>query len=223
VEEQQGDAARAFGVGGGRQVAVDEAECPPAHLARCARRRRRGAGAAGEVQRWEHRLDLRAPALVLRREHQPLAEAVRRLVNGEARRVGRHLEQHAARLAEVHGVEVGAVDDGRRLQAGLAHVLAHDQLRLVVGDREGHVVHGAGAARPARAATDGAYVDEATGCAVAHCVAACAAALVHGAEPQRVDQDPLRGTGVGHPQGDAVNPAHRVLAGTPPRRPTVRA
>src|SRR5215213_4157012 len=50
-----------------------------------------------------------APWFVLRRQLQGLAEGRNRLVNREARIVGRDLEQHPARLAEIHRPEVVAV------------------------------------------------------------------------------------------------------------------
>jgi hypothetical protein len=49
--------------------------------------------------------------LVVRRERKALAEGLERLVDGEAGADRGDLEEHAARLAEVDGLEVEAVDD----------------------------------------------------------------------------------------------------------------
>src|SRR4051812_29348448 len=61
-------------------------------------------------QRLQPGLDLRAPRLQERRQRQPLAELFQRLVGGEARPVGRDLEQDAVRLAEIETAEIVAVD-----------------------------------------------------------------------------------------------------------------
>src|SRR3954469_558642 len=66
------------------------------------------------VDRSQVRLDLFPEVLVVRRQRELLAQRLDRLVDGEARAEGRDLEEDAARLAEVDGAEVEAVDHGRR-------------------------------------------------------------------------------------------------------------
>ena len=56
-------------------------------------------------------------------QHQGLAEALGRLVDGEPGAQRGDLEQHAARLAEVDRAEVLAVDDLRGLHALVDHAL----------------------------------------------------------------------------------------------------
>src|SRR5262245_40381571 len=69
--------------------------------------RRQGAPSRDRRQR---RDDLGAAGLVPGRQLDRAAEGVLRLVQGEARIIGRDLEQHAARLAEVHRTEIAAID-----------------------------------------------------------------------------------------------------------------
>ena len=52
------------------------------------------------------------------REHQFVAQVLRRLVGGEAGDVGGDLEEHASRFAVVDRVEVAAVHDWRDVEAG---------------------------------------------------------------------------------------------------------
>src|SRR5262245_43517467 len=68
-------------------------------------------------QRRKRGLDLGAARLVPGRQLERGAERLLGLVDGEARAVGRDLEQDAARLAEIDRVEIVAVDLGGRRQA----------------------------------------------------------------------------------------------------------
>src|SRR6266513_5774682 len=61
--------------------------------------------------------------LVVRRQRQLLAEALERLVDGEAGPCRRDLEEDAAGLAEVDRLEVEAVDDRSRACARRRHAL----------------------------------------------------------------------------------------------------
>src|SRR5688572_14081662 len=76
------------------------------------------------------------------RDRQLLAQVLERLVDREAGRAGRDLEQHAARLAEVDRAEVVAVDHGRGPAAALLDPAAPGLVLLVLRG-PGHVVHGA--------------------------------------------------------------------------------
>ena len=75
---------------------------------------------------------------------EALAEGFDGLVDGEAGVVGGDLEEHAAGLAEVDGVEVGAVLDGVAGRC-CGDLRAPVELGGVVGGAEGDVVDGAGA------------------------------------------------------------------------------
>ena len=96
----------------------------------------------GFGDRRQHRLDLLAQVLEVRREREALPEGLERLVGREAGADRRDLEQHAARLAEVDRLEVEAVDHGRRPRAAFDHALAPGLVLL--GRRgPGDVVDGA--------------------------------------------------------------------------------
>src|SRR5687767_1753545 len=62
------------------------------------------------LKRLQPRLDRRALRLEERRQRQPLAELVHRLVGVEARAVGRQLEQDAVGLPEIETAKIKAVD-----------------------------------------------------------------------------------------------------------------
>src|SRR5207245_1304772 len=70
----------------------------------------------------QDRLDLFTQVLEGRRQRELLAEVLERLVDRETRAERRDLEQHAARLAEVDGLEIEAVDHRRRAAAALDHL-----------------------------------------------------------------------------------------------------
>src|SRR3954469_3848079 len=77
----------------------------------------------GSSNRIELALERVALRLEPRRQREALAERLLRLVDEEAGRVGRDLDQHAVGHAEVDRAEVLAVLDGRRAQAELGEVL----------------------------------------------------------------------------------------------------
>jgi hypothetical protein len=90
-------------------------------------------------------LDVRPAPLVAGRQLEARAELVQGLVGGEARRVGRDLEQDAAGLAEVDRVEVLPVDHGRDVEAEGGDALAPFALDLPRLGAERDVVDRAGA------------------------------------------------------------------------------
>ena len=73
------------------------------------------------------------------------------LVDAEAWPVGRELEQHAARLEEVHRLEPEAVDDLRRPPVRALDALAHRELHRFVRHAPRDVMHRAHTPRAARA------------------------------------------------------------------------
>src|SRR5207248_2780411 len=89
------------------------------------------------------RLDLVAQVLVVRRQRDLLAQELERLVDRETRPDRRDLEQDAARLAEVDGLEIEAVDHRGRVRSGLQHTIAPGLL-LVRWARPGNMMHRAG-------------------------------------------------------------------------------
>src|SRR5947209_9395649 len=95
-----------------------------------------------------------------RRERQPLAEVLERLVGCEAGPERGDLEQHARRLAEIDRLEVEPVDHGCWVQAGRGHALLPG---LVLLDRRcpGDMVDGAGAGDRGRLPVDDALVEPA--------------------------------------------------------------
>src|SRR5437588_4260479 len=116
---------------------------PPIGL--CLRLARRSDRAPGERKRGQDTLELRAHVLELRRERKRLAEMLERLIGGEAGAERCDLEQYAARLSEVDGAEIEAVDDRGWAPSALDHPLS--PCRMIVHRRcPGDVVDRAGAA-----------------------------------------------------------------------------
>src|SRR5262245_18671903 len=85
------------------------------------------------------------------------------LVGGEAGTVGRELEQHAARLLEVHRLEPEAIDHLGRVTAGADDLFADVVLMLLVVDTPREMVHAAHAPRTTSADRNLAKIDDA-GC-----------------------------------------------------------
>src|SRR5216683_2015847 len=100
-------------------------------------------------ERSEAGLDLGAEVFKRGRQREPLAQVLLRLVGRESRTDRGDLEQHPARLAEVDGPEVEAVDHRRRVAAALDDAAAP---RLVVLHRRRprDVVHRPRAAQASR-------------------------------------------------------------------------
>src|SRR5438445_10413521 len=93
-------------------------------LGRIASGNPRGPPPRGVRQRRERLLHLVAKVLEGRRQREPLAEVLGILVRAEAGADRGYLEQDAARLAEVDGPEVEAVDDRTRSRASAQCALA---------------------------------------------------------------------------------------------------
>src|SRR5881394_1479898 len=84
-----------------------------------------------------HRLELRG-------QGQLGAEILQRFIHREARRVGGDLEEHAARLAEIDGVEIFAVHHGCDVVTLRGDQRAPGTLLLIAGRAKGHVMYTAG-------------------------------------------------------------------------------
>src|SRR5215472_5422550 len=98
----------------------------------------------GRDDDWRQDLVQALPAdLEPRRKTQRGAQILGRLVDGESRPIGRDLEKHSARLAEVDRLEVPTVDRGRHVATGGREVAAPPLLRLGVRRSPGDVVDGA--------------------------------------------------------------------------------
>src|SRR5712691_11568104 len=79
------------------------------------------------------------------------------LVHGKARAHRGNLEQHAARLAKVNGLEPVAVDDRRRLSAGRDYAIAPRNL-LVVKRSPGDVMNRSGSRHAVLRRSDVVYI-----------------------------------------------------------------
>src|SRR3954470_20799778 len=82
--------------------------------------------------------------LVLRWQVQSVTQTACRLIDGETGTVGRDFEQNPARLAEVDGVKIEAIDDGRYMKAEPNDLLAPVHLLRVVRAAKCNVMHRAG-------------------------------------------------------------------------------
>ena len=96
------------------------------------------------IKRLQPRLDLGAPALEERRQHQLFPELFHRLVDAEAGAVRGDFEQDAVRLAEIEAAEPEAIHLAAVRHAQLVQPLGP---AVIVGVRraERHVMHAAGA------------------------------------------------------------------------------
>src|SRR5262249_50733755 len=93
------------------------------------------------LQRRQRRFDLLAPRLEEARKLQRLAERVDGLVDRKARIIGRNLEQHSARLAEIDRPEILPIDLLGRPEAMVCGGLArHGRLRCIIGGAERDVM-----------------------------------------------------------------------------------
>src|SRR5262245_57723356 len=83
------------------------------------------------------------------------------LIHAESRSVCGQLEQHAARLTEIDGVEPKAVDHLGRVRAGLLDLCAHLELMFVIVHAPREVMHAADAPGAARRARSLAHIQNA--------------------------------------------------------------
>src|SRR5262245_29871045 len=133
----------------------------------------------------QHRLDLLPAVLVVGRQRELLTQGLEWLVHSEARAERRDLEQDAARLAEVDGAEVEAVDHRRRARPGLDHPLASLLVIVHLGG-PGDVVDAAGSLK---AALGGRRVEAVEASAS---IAAGIPAVVPGLEAERLEEPAAR-------------------------------
>src|SRR4029077_15075372 len=92
------------------------------------------------LERWQGPLDFLSLRLQPRRQLEGGAEFGLRLIPQEPRRVRGHLEQHPARLAEVHRLEVLPIYHGRYLESRRLHRCTHIELARIVSRAEGDVM-----------------------------------------------------------------------------------
>src|SRR5438105_3995643 len=102
-----------------------------------------------ELQRRQRCLDLGSFRFEERRQRQTLTQVIRFLVGGEAGAIGRDLEKHAARLAEVERPEVVAVDHRRDADTRPGQALAPGAVLVVIRRAKRHMMHAADADRRA--------------------------------------------------------------------------
>src|SRR5262245_15340275 len=70
-----------------------------------------------------------------------LAEFFSFLVQGETRRLGRDLKQHAAGFAEINGMKIRAIDHWRDVVAEFDEMLAPSELFVLVLRAKGNMMH----------------------------------------------------------------------------------
>src|ERR1051326_6110977 len=100
--------------------------------------------------RWQPPLDLATAGLQPGRGGEADPQLGRRLVEGEAGRVGGDLEEDAPGLPEADRVEVPAVVDVRDVESGLHELPAPDPLLVVARRPPGHVMDRPGGDHPWR-------------------------------------------------------------------------
>jgi hypothetical protein len=93
------------------------------------------------------------------------------LVDCEPRTVRRQLEQHAARLEEVHRLEPESIDHWRRPPPSLVHMPAHFLLMRIVIHAPGDVMHAADTPRAATRIGHFADIDVLSRPATSHAIA----------------------------------------------------
>jgi len=118
------------------------------------------------LERRQAGLDGGALRLEPGREHQTLAQRLGSFVHSESGAFGGQLEQGPAGLGEVDRLEPESVDDSGRPAAGLRDLMSNPELRSLVGDAPGHVVHAPHTPGPAPHAGKLAQVDEPAGASV---------------------------------------------------------
>src|SRR5687768_12361433 len=88
----------------------------------------------------EQCLDLESSRLEPAGQLQRLAEHVGRLVDRESGTIGRDLEKHSSRLAEVDGFEVTTIQLWRDVEAERGEIAAYPHLLGIVGGAKCNVV-----------------------------------------------------------------------------------
>jgi hypothetical protein len=160
----------------------------------------------------ENGLYLSAVRFVLRRQHQTLAQSLRRLIDGEPRWIGRELEQHPSGLAKVHRVEVLPIDDRGRIESRMNDLLAELELSSIVGHPPGDVVDRACSSNASREATDASDVHPHSRAAVTSGITSRASILADGTKPKGMHQDLLSGVASLDPEGHPVKAVDGVLS-----------
>src|SRR5437763_6642616 len=159
---------------------------------------------AMSAQRRQLRLDGGALALIPGRQLERGAQRLARLVEREARLVGRDLENHAARLAEIHRAEILPLDLVRRCEAELTEAVCHLALVRIARRAERDVMQRADAERAVRLAGHREEVDHAPKRARIREHAVALALLTRRREAEHVGQQSCRWGWVGDPQRVAV-------------------
>ncbi len=142
---------------------------------------------------------------------------IRVLVHGEAGRVGRDLEEHAAGLSEVDRMEVLSVENRGDVEAPSLGLTAPGLLRLVVRRPPCDVVRRPDRGLPRRPVGYPYDVHEAL--APGRGVPGAAVLLPDLLEAQEAREEVLRPVGRGFEEGDAGDLAYRVLLGDGAPRP----
>ena len=145
----------------------------PRHRRRAGRRAadrdpsRRSRDVHVELERWQRGSNLFAVGLQPGRQLEAATKLEQRFIDGEARRVGRDLEQHTSRLAEVDGREVLPIDDLGHLNAMRSELLLPKRLRRQVRRPEGDVMDRA-ASLPAPITDTGKDINQGARAATGH-------------------------------------------------------
>src|SRR5688500_14875711 len=171
------------------------------------------------TKRGQDALDLLPVRLQPRREHELLAERGKIFVHGEARPVGRDLEQHAAGLEEVHRLEPEPVDHLRRPAVRRRNALANRELRRIVRHAPRDVMHAAGAPRSARLLWHRADVEVTSRATVADPVSMPAAFLADQAEAKSLDEKTSGVCEIALPQSNGVQTANLMVGWNRAPRP----
>src|SRR6185295_17074165 len=174
-----------------------------------------------QVNARQYRLDLRAIWLVLLGQLELQAQLVHRLVDRKAGRIGRDLEEHAAGLTKVDGVEVIAIDDGGRLEAPLHDLGSQRQLGRVTVHSKRDVMYGTRARLAGDKSADGPHVHDRSGPTVPGAEPASPLLLRYSAKSQYVGEESLGLLSALFPERDAVKAMDRVVQ-PDPRRLTPR-
>src|SRR5688500_13881678 len=122
------------------------------------------------------------------RKNQLLAERCYVFVGGEARSIGRELEQHSAWLEEIHRLEPEPIDDFSWTSPRAIDSVAHFQLRRVIGYTPRDVVNAARSPPPALGVGNFANLQIASGSSTAEGKAGPFAIAGHCLEAKRLSE-----------------------------------